>query len=180
MTLIDITAGVLLFAQDSRLEGFAKGFRPREGHLSMGSVLVGLMIVAGFIVGLWLLARLADRGREKRPSNSPARLFLSLCRAHGLRWPDRWLLWRVARHHRLSTPARIFIEPERLEPAGLGQALLRRADRLRALREGLFCDLERARPQEPARAETSSEPSLMALLEPGLPADLPLDQVPMP
>jgi len=70
--------------------------------------------------------------------SSPNRLFLSLCRAHGIAWSDRWLLWRLAASQRLKDPARLFLEPERLDPDLARPLSRRRAARLERLRLQLF------------------------------------------
>jgi hypothetical protein len=163
-----------LVAEGSRLKGLSSGFRQEGDPVDMRAVLVGLLIAAGFVVALWLLARLVERQSGGRRSNSPLGLFLSLCRAHKLRWPDRWLLWRVARHHRLADPARVFLEPERLATAGLGPRLRRYAGRLEGLRARLFAGLEEAGPE----AGSHEPASAVALPVLDLPADFPSVGVP--
>jgi hypothetical protein len=94
----------ILFAQRSRGESFREGFRSR-GTTGQVDVLLGLLIVATLVAGMWAISRLA-RLRRRRGENSPWRLFWALCKAHGLNWSDSWLLRRVARSQRLRDPAR--------------------------------------------------------------------------
>jgi hypothetical protein len=65
-------------------------------------------------------------------------LFLSLCRAHRLRWAEWWLLWRVARDQKVKDPARLFLEPRWLDSARLRPVLRLRAARLESIRRRLF------------------------------------------
>jgi hypothetical protein len=103
-----------------------------------GHIVFGVLFVVIAVVTLWLLARLSGSDDRRRRCDRRWMLFVDLCRAHGLPWSDWWLLYRVARHDRLREPARIFLEPERLEAATLSPSLQSRADRLRWLRERLF------------------------------------------
>ncbi len=81
--------------------------------------------------------------------SSPNRLFLSLCRAHRIAWSDRWLLWRLAASQRLEDPARVFLEPERLDPDAAGPFSARRAARLERLQRKLFDEVLSTRCPEP-------------------------------
>jgi hypothetical protein len=128
-------------AQTNPLKGLSGGFKPGESQQGLGSVIVVLAVILAVLITLWLLARFADRRRKGAPSNSPLLLFIALCRAHGLSWSDRILLWRVARWHRLKHPGRLFLEPERLDPASLSPALRSQARRLHAIQDRLFVGL---------------------------------------
>lgn len=128
----------ILLAQRSRLDNLSDAFRSRPDSTDKNDILHGLLIVAVLIVGVWLLGRLFTMREERRTYNSPLRLFLSLCKAHGLRWSQQWLLWRVARSQRLENPAQLFVEPERFNEENLCPALRSRAAELQILREQLF------------------------------------------
>jgi len=118
--------------------------------------MIGLAVVVGFLVALWLLSRLMDYRQQRGPSNSRLGLFFSLCKAHALEWPDWWLLWRVARRHRLRDPARVFLEPERLHPDKLGRRFQSRTVRLEAISKRLFAGLPQEHADPPQAADGSS------------------------
>lgn len=127
--------GVLL-AQDGRLDELARGVQRHRGRYDGGDAIVFLLIAAALIAAIGLLSY-AMRLMQRHGYVSPLRLFFGLCRAHRLQWSQAWLLWRVARLHRLRDPARLFLEPERLDATALGRLRTRRTD-LRALRDRLF------------------------------------------
>jgi hypothetical protein len=131
----------ILLAQPSPLENFAREFQGREARLESGYLLTGLLILLSILLAIWLLSRVLERFDGRRPVDSSIMLFLSLCRAHRLRWPEWWLLFRVAREQKLNDPARLFLEPERLEPANLPAALRPRSEQLEGLRRRLFAGL---------------------------------------
>ena len=139
--MIQLSLDSLLFAQEDRLEYLTRGFRQRPKEVDVGNVMIVVGVVIGFIIVLWILSRLMDRRQQRGPSNSRLGLFLSLCNAHGLHWSQKWLLWRVARHHRLRDPARVFLEPERFDGAKLGRAFTSRADKLKTIGQRLFSGL---------------------------------------
>ena len=128
----------VLLAQQSPLDNFAREFQGRETRLNSGYLTTGLVILLGMVLAVWLLSLVLDRYGGRRPVDSSLALFLALCRAHGLRWPEWWLLWQVARDHQLKDPARLFLEPERLDPANLGPVLRLRSEQLEAIRGRLF------------------------------------------
>jgi len=98
---------------------------------------VWILAAAGIVpvgVLLYLLNRLVHRWRH----NSHPALFSGLCRLHGLDLGARQLLKQVVQYHRLAQPARLFTEPQWLDPARLRGPLQARAAELTALRERLF------------------------------------------
>jgi len=101
-----------------------------------------LVLVLGILVGIglliWLLSYALSLRERRRNYASPLRLFISLCRAHRLKWGEGWLLWQLARAQQLRDPARLFLEPERLAPAGLPLALRLRAPLVADLQRRLF------------------------------------------
>jgi hypothetical protein len=126
---------------EERLEYLTRGFRQRPDTIDPNGVVLSLGVGAVFVLGLWLLSRWMDSRQERRPLNSRLGLFVSLCRAHGLQWREWWLLWRVARRHRLREPARVFLEPQRLEPGSLGRGFEAYRAQLEALSRRLFAGL---------------------------------------
>jgi len=128
----------VLLAMDKRLEGLTSRFRGSNTRIDFSDVLTGLLILGGALVGFWILSLVLARQERNRRCNSPLKLFLSLCKAHELPWSQRWLLWRVARYQRLRDPARLFLEPERLEPINLSPVLQTRSAVFKEVQGRLF------------------------------------------
>ena len=164
----------ILLAQRSHMDSLGNSFRSHGNAPS--DVVLGLLILAALVLGIWALARLLAIRERRRSFDSPRRLFLSLCRAHQLSWRDRWLLWRVAKVQKLKDPARLFLEPERFEAARLGPALTAKTPRLAALREQLFLRKARSEPAKPAPARRPAPQA--TILPPSLPSLSPLPPLP--
>jgi len=98
--------------------------------LSTLAIVLGLALIGGL---LHLANRVVHRWRNSHPG-----LFYDLCRLHGLNAGSRRLLRHVAQHHRLAQPARLFTEPQWLDPARLGGPLRLRSAEVSALRSRLF------------------------------------------
>ena len=132
----------MLLAQSSRWDSMSRGFRGRRARIDFNDVVLGLLILGGVVAALWGLSVVLRLQERRRGYTSPLGLFLSLCKAHGLRWSQRWLLWRVVRSHRLRDPAQLFLRPELLNPAKLGPPFRLRAAELKRLRSSLFVEPE--------------------------------------
>lgn len=103
-----------------------------------GQMLVWLLI-AGLVIGVVsVIMVIANRIAHRWRYNSHPALFRGLCKLHGLDSAGRRLLKRVVRFHRLTHPARVFVEPKWLDPANLGASFQPRAAELERLRNGLF------------------------------------------
>ena len=133
-----------LLVGEERLEYLTRGFRERPTQVDFSQVMLGVAVLIAFVVMLWILSRWVDYRKARGPSNSRLGLFFSLCRAHELKWSEWLLLWRVSRRHRLRDPARVFIEPERLDPAGLGRRFRSRKPQLEKLSNQLYSGLAQA------------------------------------
>lgn len=151
---------VLLADARTRLEYMSRGFRPSSREDELRDVVLGLAVLAGLAAALWILARLMEWREQARPVNRPLGLFLALCRAHRLSWSDRWFLWRIAASQGLRDPGRLFLEPERLEPAHLPTALRSRAAQARRLRNQLFSAPEPSSPSEQTAARRTPQAPL--------------------
>lgn len=149
----DLLLPYVVLAQASPLEHIAREFQGRQTRVESGYLATGLLIVASVVVAVWILSKVLERYGGRRPIDSSTLLFLSLCRAHRLRWSERWLLWRIARDQRLKDPARLFLEPERLDPAKMPSALRHRGAELGAILGRLFSGL-------PAEDIAGPEPGL--------------------
>jgi hypothetical protein len=153
---------LFLFAQTNRRDDLAgrmaESFRG-EGvpfdSKGMAYAVAGLSVL---VLVAWFLAHTAER-EEKRGRCSPKRLFLSLCRANRLAWSDRWFLWRLAARHRLEDPARVFIEPDRFDPAEANLQSQRYLTHLKRLRARLFAEIMGDRPanSSPSRSRSSAQ-----------------------
>ena len=132
----------IVLAEGSRLEGLSREFRGRRSRFDTQDIVIALMVVAAIAVAIFLVSYYLNLQERRRGSVRPLRLFLSLCQAHRLRWSERWLLWRVSRIQRLRDPARLFIEPQRLQPANLGRSLRARQAQFDDIRGRLFGQLQ--------------------------------------
>ena len=110
----------------------------RTGRANGAEALIWLLLVVGIIAVVCVAIRFVSRLQRRRSRYSHGALFQGLCRAHGLDRGARRLLKQIARHHRLSQPARLFTEPKWLAPANLGGSLHRRLPQVTALRTRLF------------------------------------------
>jgi len=159
----------ILFAAPSRLDSLSRGFRGRRMHLEMHDIVLGLAVVGLVALAAWGLSYLLRMQERGQGLAGPLRLFLALCREHGLKWSDQWLLYRVAKLQRLPDPARLFLEPERFQPINLGPLAVH-APRMQALARRLFAlppeedSAEKAAPKaEPTRQPDASEPAASPL-----------------
>lgn len=168
----------MLLAQSSRLEHLSREFRGNRVRLDSEDLMVGLLVLAVLILLAWSATVAYGWFSQLRRRPGPKRLFLRLCRAHRLRIGEIVLLWKLARAQRLRDPARLFLEPERYEPAHLGNALRHQAERLASLRDRLFETEEPAYPEDgqdpdwdlPAN-DREGTPVAPVTEKPGLPID---------
>jgi hypothetical protein len=143
---------------DDLVSGLGSGFREKHARYTTTEVVSGML---GLIV-LALLVWLATQGIRRlihRLRSGRGWLFLRLCQAHGLKWSDRWLLWRLTRYQLLRDPARLFVDPDRWEPSRLDPRLPVDRVRLTALWRRVFCDL-------PGREKASLAPAARPTIPP--------------
>jgi len=150
-----------LLAGLAPVERLTSGFRQRQIRMDSGDVAIALLLFLGIAVALWVLSRIQYYHASETSYHSPLMLMFSLCRAHRLAWSQWWLLWRVARQQRLQDPARLFLEPERLDAANVGPVLRLRASQLEAICRRVFGDLaeEDHLPVDPAGSEAGGGPA---------------------
>jgi len=164
----------LLLAGGTRLPPhLARQLREAERVERLRDVVLGLAILAVVAASIWLLARFVERCQRRRSKVRPRLLFLALCRAHRLRWSERWILWQIARGQRLRDPGRVFLEPERLDLANVPVRLRSRAALIEQLRRRLFSeqDLPTASRQAPGAAKNRPTAAAPALGIPPLETD---------
>lgn len=131
-----------LLAEQDRMQGLSRAFRANKEQYNTDDVIYGLLILAG-ILAVMIIIALVNKFRQRRSNHtSPWGLFLSLCRAHKLKWSERWLLWQLARLEHLADPARLFLEPDWFKSSGLPPALRAQAARLKSIRDRLFAELK--------------------------------------
>ncbi len=128
-------------AEQDRMQDLFRAFRATQAHEGMDDVFYGLLILAGIVAGMLILSLVIKSRRRRAGYVSPLGLFLTLCRAHKLKWKERWLLWRLARMEQLNEPARLFLEPEWYASYSLPGALRQRAGQLINIRDRLFADV---------------------------------------
>ncbi len=154
----DLLSGGVLLGQSNRFEGVRKGLNKglRGDPLDASDIVTGVLVVVGIGLAIWLLSYLFSWRERRRGRTSPLGLFLSLCKAHQLRWPQQWLLWKLARGQRLRDPARLFLEPQRFRPANTPDGLQSRLAELEDLRDRLFVETApKEKKTEPAPSEAS-------------------------
>ncbi len=113
--IFSLQATLALAAGNSdKLANLSGRFQNGGGTVSMTQlVLVGIgVLIVGCV--LWLVARKFAL-RDGRSYHNQTRLFHDLCRLHGLDFPSRKLLWRLAKLKQLEHPAQLFVEPSWFE-----------------------------------------------------------------
>ena len=128
-----------LLADEARFAHLGDRFRGSHESFGLFDLFVMVLVLGGIVVLIWLLTRVLTIV-ERRRYKSPLRLFLALCRAHEINWSDRWLIWRLARAHRLSHPAQVFVDPARFDGQGLSRGFTVKRHRLNAIRDKLFAE----------------------------------------
>jgi len=171
--------GLLVWAQRHRLEdvvdNLGTGFREaRDPWSTQNYVTLGAVVLVGSVAA-YVIVRLGGLA-ARRIRNSPAWLFLCLCRAHRLKWRDRWLLWQLSGQSRLLEPGLLFVRAELFAGDRLPAALTPAAARLAELQAQLFADPDAAKEKErvrvfPAAAEPA--PQLATASEPLIPSQEP-------
>jgi hypothetical protein len=141
-----------LFA-DPRLLKFGNSFKAQETSVDSTQILLGLTCLAIAITILWYISRAMERRDRRGHFDSSLGLFLNLGKAHNLSWPQRWLLWQLARCHQLDEPARLFLEPEHFNSANLSDSLRAKHDQLKLISRRIFAE----RVATPSKTDTTSK-----------------------
>jgi len=111
-------------------------------ELNDGMLIVGGAIGAVALAVLGIAAYVVRNMLRRRRRYSHKALFDGLCSTHGLDRTARALLWQIARLHNLTQPARLFTEPQWLDPACLQPCLGTRTPEAAALQSQLFAESE--------------------------------------
>jgi hypothetical protein len=99
-------------------------------------VLLGAAVLfTAFAVAIYRSSR---RDTGEYDTDSQAKLFHELCRAHRLSFKSRRWLRRLASARGIAEPARLFIEPKHFEAEHLPESMKSAEDEIRRLRDRLF------------------------------------------
>lgn len=128
----------LMLAQIRRFDGLRDRFSGPRARFGMDDAITGIAAILAVAVLLYFVNRWHNRHSGKQSYNSSSAMFRELCKAHSLDRKTRQLLKRIAQWQRLTQPARLFLEPERFEPANLSPELERYLAELFELRAKLF------------------------------------------
>jgi len=96
---------------------------------------IGLALLA---MGVAIVVAIVKRNDMSQPCDDPKKLFRELCRAHGLDFASRRLLYRLATAHQLAQPAEVFLTPAMFQADQLPPQLRAQAGQLQRLRQRLF------------------------------------------
>ncbi len=127
----------LAAADGDRWSTFAGQFRDGGSQVSITSLVVLGVVVLVAVIVLWKVARVMAL-RDGQSYHNPTRLFHDLCRLHGLDFPSRKLLWRLAKIRQLEHPARLFLEPTWFDAAQVPATLQPFRSQLAELKQRLF------------------------------------------
>ena len=139
-------SGMLLLADRSQIfRDMGSGFREKRESFEPTDLLWWLFVAALLMAAFGFLASFLAKRDKQRLFNSPRSLFNALCAAHNLDRPSRGLLKQLAWAQHLETPARLFLEPDRFDPAMAGPELAAQSAAIAALRQKLFAGAETLR-----------------------------------
>ena len=127
-----------MLARTRDLRSMSEGFRSVGFEDKAFETLVVVGIILAISLTLILVGRHFRRFERLKSYDSPPELFRELCRVHRLDWSSRRLLKRLAAEWEMTSPALLFIEPERFNAARLPADWQDRAERLGQLRQQLF------------------------------------------
>ncbi len=132
--------GVLL-ARTRDLRSMSEGFRSVGFDDKAVETLIVAAVIIAICVTLLLVGRYFRRFERLKSYDSPPELFRELCRVHRLDWSTRLLLKRLAAEWEMTSPALLFIEPERFNTSRLPADWQEKSQRLEQIREQLFGSL---------------------------------------
>jgi hypothetical protein len=98
------------------------------------------LVLAGTSLLVLMVVTFCVQTYLRRRNASPQGLFLELCRAHHLNWPQRRLLLQLVESQKLADPAAVFLDPACFEVGRLTVDIRPHAAELRQLSERLFAE----------------------------------------
>lgn len=123
---------------DGFFRGLTHGMQGQRGeHSALELTLWGLLIFVSGLAAAGAYYWFVIRPRLTKAA-APAALFEKLCQAHRLDEQEAALLRDLVKHHRMGLAARIFLEPERFDPAVLPGSIRSQQSILVDLRNKLF------------------------------------------
>ncbi len=123
--------------ESDRINTVAERFQVGGYDVSVTQLVVLVIVLLLVAAVLWKVARVIAL-RDGQNFDSPARLFNDLCRLHGLDFPSRKLLWRLAKIRQLDHPAQLFLEPTWFDTAHVPASLQPFRPQLAELKQQLF------------------------------------------
>jgi hypothetical protein len=132
----------ILLAEQGRSRDLLRPARSVRDQGDMGDLIFWLPVIIGIATVIFILWHVINRRLRHLHNASQLGLFLCLCKAHKLRWKDRWLLWRLARLKRLTDPGRVFLEPEWFKTPQLPAALRSKAAELKSIANCIFSGMD--------------------------------------
>ncbi|MCC6125556.1 MAG: hypothetical protein IT426_11380 [Pirellulales bacterium] len=130
----------VLFAEGNRARQAMQAFRSVGNDDAVNRQWLILIVALACLLTFVLLAIIGHRYGRRWAISSPRGLFLELCRAHRLNWPQRRLLWRLAQSQKPADPAGLFLAPERFEIGRLTVEMRPRVKELHELCRRLFAE----------------------------------------
>jgi len=130
-----------LLARTRDLRSMSEGFRSVGFDDKAWETLIVGGIILAISLTLILIGRHFRRFERMKSYNNTPELFRELCRLHRLDWSSRRLLKRLAAEWEMTSPALLFIEPERFNAARLPADWQEQSAQLERLRHQLFGSL---------------------------------------
>lgn len=130
-----------LLARTRDLRSMSEGFRSVGYEDKAFETLIVTAVIITICVTLLLVGRYFRRFERLKSYDSPPELFRELCRVHRIDWSHRRLLKRLAAEWEMTSPALLFVEPERFNAARLPADWQEKAVELEQLRQQLFGSL---------------------------------------
>lgn len=135
--------GLILFADRSIIfREMGNGFREKRESFNPSDLLWWVFAAVAILVAFAVIAKLLAKQDKRRQYNNPAALFRELCQVHNLDRASRNLLKTIARHQELTTPAHLFVDPDRLIAALREDSLRPQLPAIQSLRNKLFAASE--------------------------------------
>jgi hypothetical protein len=123
-----------------RVDRMMDAFRATRGDYNLNQSWTGLLIFLAVAAFIALVVMVIKSYWRQWNASSPRILFMQICRAQKLKWPQRILLWRLAQSQNLAEPASLFLRPECFEIGRLTVEMRPYREELQILKEVLFSE----------------------------------------
>jgi hypothetical protein len=128
------------FSAADRVDRMMEAFRASRGDYNLNQSWTGLLIFLAVAAFIALVGMVIKSYWRQWNASSPRILFMQICRAQKLKWPQRILLWRLAQSQKLAEPASLFLQPECFEIGRLTVEMRPYREELQILKEVLFSE----------------------------------------